>query len=62
MSRRRRWPSNSAASPKTTSAKSLRLLHVPNLGDKMQRLTRESPQHLKAVELLVDLILRRIER
>lgn len=31
-----------------------------NLGDKLQYLARKSPAHLKAVEVFVDLILKRL--
>lgn len=60
MPRRRRRSRTSGASWKTPNGKSLLLFHAPSLGDKLQWLAGNSPHHLKAVELFVDQILRRI--
>jgi hypothetical protein len=35
--------------------------HKPSLGDKLQLLAAVSPKHLHALELLVDLILKRLK-
>ena len=44
-----------------TSRKSLLYFKHRTLGDKLQRLGNVSPGHLRTVELVVDLMLRRID-
>ena len=63
MARTRRSSTTaSASSPSSTSAKSPLLFHRSNLGDKLQILAHRSPKHVNVVELLVDTILKRLDR
>lgn len=61
--RRRNHPSqsNSGASPNSTSAPLAPSLPGSNLGDKLYRLAQLSPKHVRAVEMLVDLMLMNLE-
>lgn len=54
-------PKNSADSRASTSGASISYFHRPSLGDKMQRLVVIAPAYARAVELLVDLMLKRFE-
>ena len=51
---------NSVASPQNTNGKSLLYFRKRSLGDKLQIIAAQSPKHLRAVELFVDLILVRL--
>lgn len=62
MSKRRRSQIRSGKSSATSNAGSLAYFHKPNLGDKLQRLADLSPQHLRALELLADQILRGLSK
>ena len=50
------------ASPTSSTAPLLAYFRKPTLGDKLHRLARTSPRHLRVVELLVDRMLTTINR
>lgn len=51
----------SASSSRSSRRASIVSFRKPNLGDKLQRLARLSPSRVRAVEWLVDLMLRRLK-
>lgn len=62
LMRRRRHPTqrNSGGSASATPQTFLVSFHAPSLGDKLQVLAEISPRHLRAVELVVDEMIRKI--